>query len=348
MGDAHGALPEARPDLLREFERLIQTAGFDLRLGQRQQSPAALVFVLRLAQDLGRLADEPGVGQQRTQAPDRQRAGALRRDCAGGSHRFPHQCLCLGGPVRITRLSRRQRVNAEMGPAHLPGNAVAETGGNRQARGIIPMKSAVTVTLVPETRSGPFVFSEGLADAFVRAAALGFDGIEIFPSSAGELDAREVRALCARHGLKVAAVGTGAGWVRHKLRLTDADAAVRRQAVEFVARIIDFGGGFGAPAIIGSMQGRAEGTVERAQALAWLAEALEELGPRAEAGGVPLLYEFLNRYETNLCNNVAEALELIQPLRTRNVRLLCDLFHMNIDEADLAAALRRAGSAIGH
>jgi sugar phosphate isomerase/epimerase len=210
------------------------------------------------------------------------------------------------------------------------------------------MKSAVTVTLVAETRTGPFVFSDGLADAFARAAALGFDGIEIFPSSAGELDAGEVRDLCARHGLKVAAVGTGAGWVRHKLRLTDADPVVRRRAVEFVARIIDFGGSFGAPAIIGSMQGRAEGTVERARALGWLAQALEELGPRAEAHGVPLLYEFLNRYETNLCNGVAEALELIRPLRTRNVRLLCDLFHMNIDEASLPAALRQAGPAIGH
>ncbi len=210
------------------------------------------------------------------------------------------------------------------------------------------MKSAVTVTLVPETRGGPFVFSEGLADAFARAAALGFDAVEVFPSSAEETDAAELSALCGRHGLKVAAIGTGAGWVRHRLRLTDPDPAVRRRAIEFVAAVIDLAAGCGAPAIIGSMQGRFDAPVTRPQSLGWLREALEELGPRAHARGTFLLYEFLNRYETNLCVNVAEAVELVDSLRMPGVRLLCDLFHMNIEEADLAAAIRVAGPRIGH
>ena len=210
------------------------------------------------------------------------------------------------------------------------------------------MKSAITVTLVPETRSGPFVFSEGLADAFAQAAALGFDAVEVFPSSADETDGDELAALCERHGLRVAAIGTGAGWVRHRLRLTDPDPAVRRRAVAFVAGVIDLAARFGAPAIIGSMQGRADAPVTRAQAIEWLRESLEELGPRAHARGMFLLYEFLNRYETNLCVNTAEAVELVDSLRAPGVRLLCDLFHMNIEEADLAAALRLAGPRVGH
>lgn len=210
------------------------------------------------------------------------------------------------------------------------------------------MKSAVTISLVPETRGGPFVFSDGLADGCARAAALGFAAVEIFPSSAAETDGREVAGLCARHGLRLAAMGTGAGWVKHQLRLTDPDAAVRRRARTFVAEIIELAGGLGAPAIIGSMQGRAEGVVTREQALGWLTEALEELAPRAETHGVPLLLEPLNRYETNLCTQFAETLRLIEGLRTGGVRLLGDLFHMNIEEADLAAALRRAGPRLGH
>ena len=39
---------------------------------------------------------------------------------------------------------------------------------------------------------------------------------------------------------------------------------------------------------------------------------------------------------------------LLDRLSTRNVRLLADLFHMNIEEADLASALRKAGDRIGH
>lgn len=210
------------------------------------------------------------------------------------------------------------------------------------------MQTAVTISLVPEARGGPFVFWEDLAAGCARAAALGFDAVEVFPKSAEELDARQLRRCLTEHRLKLAAVGTGAGWVVRKLRLTDPDPAVRGRARQFIGALIDFAGGFGAPAIIGSMQGRHEGAVTRAQALGWLAEALEQLGPRAHAHGAPLLFEPLNRYETNLINTVADGLDLLRPLRTRNVKLLCDLFHMNIEEASIPEALRRAGEAIGH
>jgi sugar phosphate isomerase/epimerase len=208
--------------------------------------------------------------------------------------------------------------------------------------------SAVTISLVPEARGGPFVFWDDLAAGCAQAAALGFDAVEIFPRSAEELNAKELRQLLDQHRLKLAAMGTGAGWVVHKLRLPDPDAAIRRRAQQFVGAIIDFAGSFGAPTIVGSMQGRADGAITREQALDWLREALEQLGPRAAALGVPLFFEPLNRYETNLVRNVDEGLELLRPLRTQNVKLLCDLFHMNIEEADIAAALRRAGPRLGH
>jgi sugar phosphate isomerase/epimerase len=210
------------------------------------------------------------------------------------------------------------------------------------------MKSAITISLVPEAKGGPFVFWGNLSEACECAAKLGFDAVEIFPTSAEDLDARELKRLIEKYGLKIAAVGSGAGWVRHKLRLTDPDPAIRQRAKQFISGIIDFAGGFGAPAILGSMQGRWEAGVSREQALAWLAEALEQFGPRAHALGVPFLYEFLNRYETNVFSRVAESLEFLKTLRTQNVKLLCDLFHMNIEEADISAALRMAGPKLGH
>lgn len=208
--------------------------------------------------------------------------------------------------------------------------------------------SAITLSLVPEARGGPFVFWDDLAAGCAKAAALGFDAVEIFPRSAEELNAKEVRRLLKQHKLKLAAMGTGAGWVVHKLRLTDPDASVRRGAQQFIGAIIDFAGSFGAPAIIGSMQGRWEGAVAREQAFAWLQEALEQLGPRAHALGAPLFFEPLNRYETNLVHSVAEGLELLKPLKTKNVKLLVDLFHANLEEVSIADALRLAGPDLGH
>lgn len=213
---------------------------------------------------------------------------------------------------------------------------------------VVPMRSAITVSLVPQTKGGPFVFSNGLADAFAQAAALGFDAVEIFPPSADEPALNELPALVERHRLRVAAMGTGAGWVAHKLSLTHPDATNRSRARAFIKGIVDVAGPFAAPAIIGSMQGRWEGDVDRDRALGWLAEALEELGGHAARHGVPLLYEPLNRYETNLFNRLGDTAAWLRTLRTHNVRILADLFHMNIDEADSAAALREAGALVGH
>lgn len=210
------------------------------------------------------------------------------------------------------------------------------------------MKSAITISLVPEARGGPFVFWDGLADGCARAASLGFDAVEIFPPSADAINKRELGDLLAKHKLAVAAIGTGAGWVKHKLRLTDPDADVRKRAIEFVATIIDIAAEFGAPAIIGSMQGRHDPPVAREQALAWLAEALEQLGPHAGKLGTTLIYEPLNRYETNIFNRTADAVAFLATLKTQNVKLLCDLFHMNIEEPDIASALRLAGPKVGH
>jgi len=210
------------------------------------------------------------------------------------------------------------------------------------------IRCAVTVSLVPEARQGPFVFHGDLAEGCRKAAALGFDGIEIFPTGADDLDGMEVRSLLREHGLGLAAMGTGAGWLRRKLSLTDPDPHERMRARDFVAAVVDFAGGFGAPAIIGSMQGRVPDGHDREVVLGWLRESLDQLGPRAHALGAPLLYEPLNRYETNLFNTVAEAVEFLETLRTRNVRLLLDLFHMNIEEADVAGAIRRAGPHAGH
>lgn len=206
------------------------------------------------------------------------------------------------------------------------------------------MKSAVTISLVPEARGGPFVFWDDLAAGVKSAASLGFDAVEIFPPSADAIDPAELRKLLSDSGLSLAAVGTGAGWVKHKLSLSE--MYTRDAAVAFVKGVIDFAGPFGAPAIIGSMQGRAG--ADPAGARWMLGEALAELGGYAAQYGVPLLYEPLNRYETNLVNTQADGERLICEVAPTTVKLLCDLYHMNIEEVNLADALRAAGPHVGH
>jgi sugar phosphate isomerase/epimerase len=210
------------------------------------------------------------------------------------------------------------------------------------------MRTAVTISLVPEARGGPFVFWDDLAEGCRRAAASGFNAVELFLPSANAIPLGTVRNLLEKHALKLAAVGTGAGWVKHKLRLTDPDPSVREQALAFAFGMINFAGTLKAPVIIGSMQGRWEGSVTRDQALDWLGEALADLGERASAHGTTVLYEPLNRYETNLFTRVVEAAEFLDTRGIANVRILADLFHMNIEETDIAATLRQCAGRLGH
>ncbi len=210
------------------------------------------------------------------------------------------------------------------------------------------IRSSVTISLVSEARGGPFVFWDDLADGCRQAAELGFDAVEVFPPGPDAVEPAALRHRLRAHNLALAAVGTGAGWVRHHLTLTSGDPGVRVRAVAFVRSIIDLAGPFGAPAIIGSMQGRWGEGVDRATALGHLANALNELGTHAKRYNVPLIYEPLNRYETNLVNTVEDGVALLCGLATDNVKLLCDLFHMNIEEVDLPAALRAGAGHVGH
>ena len=210
------------------------------------------------------------------------------------------------------------------------------------------IKSCVTISLVPSLRGGPWIYWDNLAESCAKAGKLGFHGVELFTATSTEIDETEFKGLLDQNNLACAAVGTGAGKVLNGWTLTNPDAENRGKAVDFIRGMIDFGAKFGAPAIIGSMQGNVEQGVEREQAFAWLAEALNELGPHAGNQGVKLIYEPLNRYETNLMNTMQAGVDFLETLETSEVVLLADLFHMNIEEANIGEALTGAIDHIGH
>ncbi len=210
------------------------------------------------------------------------------------------------------------------------------------------MKSCITISLVEDARGGPFVLWDGLEKSIAFAAELGYDAVEIFAPGPESIDVDKLEKMLDAAGVKLAALGTGAGWVKHKLQLADPAADNREAARKFIRSIVDCAGNFGASAIIGSMQGPSGHTGDASMARGYLCEALEDCGAAAAKYNVPLIYEPLNRYETRQCCTVADGVSMLESLSTDNVRLLCDLFHMNIEESDIGEALLMGGKWVGH
>jgi D-psicose/D-tagatose/L-ribulose 3-epimerase len=82
----------------------------------------------------------------------------------------------------------------------------------------------------------------------------------------------------------------------------------------------------------------------------WLnsAEAIAETADVAKECGVQIVLEVVNRFESNLLNTTAQGLKFLKDTGRDDVYLHLDSFHMNIEEADPAGAIRLAGDKIAY
>ncbi|MBX3419985.1 MAG: sugar phosphate isomerase/epimerase [Pirellulaceae bacterium] len=208
-------------------------------------------------------------------------------------------------------------------------------------------KSAITISLVPEARGGPFVFWDDFERACSEASRIGLDAVEVFAPDGETIRQLPIKTVL-EYPLQIAAFGTGAGMVKYGLSLSHSDTSHRQRAQQFVRSMIHAAATWNAPVIVGSMQGRWTAECDCARALAFLRDSLNQLGQAAYDLGISLFFEPLNRYETNMVNTIDDAVALIQSLDVRNVKLLVDLFHANIEEPNIAGSLIEALPYIGH
>jgi sugar phosphate isomerase/epimerase len=79
-----------------------------------------------------------------------------------------------------------------------------------------------------------------------------------------------------------------------------------------------------------------------------LLAALAELGEHAEREGVLLFLEPLNRYEDHMVNRLEQAVSLCAEAGSPALKVMGDTFHMNIEEDDPPAAIRKTASDLAH
>jgi D-psicose/D-tagatose/L-ribulose 3-epimerase len=85
-----------------------------------------------------------------------------------------------------------------------------------------------------------------------------------------------------------------------------------------------------------------------AQEWKWAVKFFKEVTPFAEDAGVTLCIEPINRFETFFINTAADAVALCKEVGSPMLKVHLDTFHMNIEEKNTPAAIRRTGRHLGH
>jgi sugar phosphate isomerase/epimerase len=200
---------------------------------------------------------------------------------------------------------------------------------------------APEVTAAPPVALLSGVFTERLE----KAQRLGVEGLELMVARPAELDGRELHAQLKTHGLEAAAIASGPIFMQDQLTLLASSNAAAEEAAARLEGLIELAAELEAPVVtIGSFRGRLS-LAGGPEALPSLMRTLLDAAERSARHGVRLALEPLNRYETDLIRNSTEGLQFLAEAAHSHLGLLLDTFHMNIEEADVPAALYRVHAA---
>lgn len=129
------------------------------------------------------------------------------------------------------------------------------------------------------------------------------------------------------------------------------DKRERDNALDFMKRLVDITAMLGARITGGvnhSASGYHSGKVRSQQEIDWAAEYLRRLTEYAAPCGVTIAMEPVKRFESHFMNTAQQALDMIALVGADNLKVHLDTFHMNIEEADFAAAILACGDKLAH
>jgi len=177
----------------------------------------------------------------------------------------------------------------------------------------------------------------------------GFATVEIPIEDPSHIDPAFVKEELDRHGLvcgsACACMGPG-----RDFRGTPEE---QKTAMDYCKTLIDQIVVLDCPSLIGpvySVVGKADAVEPARQKEEWalVVQNVKQLAKYAEERGRQICIEPLNRFETDFLNTCDKGLKLIKAVGSKAVKLHLDTFHMNIEEKNQGAAIRKAGKLLGH
>lgn len=176
-----------------------------------------------------------------------------------------------------------------------------------------------------------------------KVMEMGFDGIE-FPVFAGmDLDeAKRLGEYVKEKNIPCTTLSVIAPTVGNSV---SPDKAEREKMIKAVKDHIDYSVAIGSELLMGPLTqalGYFSGERRTKQEWQWSIDACREFGEYAAKFDLPIAIEPLNRFEQYMVNTAEDAVEYAKDVNLKNVGLIMDTMHMNIEELDIAAALEYA------
>ena len=192
-------------------------------------------------------------------------------------------------------------------------------------------------------------FTNDSTSLFKTFKKWGFETIEIPVEDPSHIDPAHVKNQLDAHGLVCGSVCACMGPDRD-LRGTPEQ---QQTGLEYMKKLIDQMVVLECPSLIGpvySSVGRADAVPEKEYLQQWktVVKHLKTLCQYAEKNGRQVCLEPLNRFETDFINTVDQGLKMLNDVGSPVLKLHLDTFHMNIEEKDSGAAIRKAGKVLGH
>lgn len=189
-------------------------------------------------------------------------------------------------------------------------------------------------------------FGEDVSKSIERLSRFGYDAIELVGEPAA-YDTKNVRNLVSDYGMTVSSICSIYNQDRD---LAHPDADKRKQAVDYVKRVADMSAEVGAPVMIvaPTANGKIASLTDFDDEMKWAIEGIREGAEYAAKQNVNLCIEAWNRYETYMLNRLDQAVDMWREVNLPNVGIMGDTFHMNIEEENIADAIRKSGDALIH
>jgi D-psicose/D-tagatose/L-ribulose 3-epimerase len=130
-----------------------------------------------------------------------------------------------------------------------------------------------------------------------------------------------------------------------------ADTSMRNSTLERNKRAVDCAAVIGSKLLTGpfhSALGVFTGKAATEQERAWAKENLYALAEYAQQYGIVLGLEYLNRFESYLVTTTDELVQLVDEINHPNCKLMFDSFHANIEEQNMAAAIKKMANRLVH